>query len=441
MKKIKKAVEITDAKIQFVSLVDKAANKRRFLFKKEKDGKAAFTSYGRIIKTDTENHYVTGIVYEPMEEDSHGNYMTAEEITKAAYWFAKNGDKVDLQHSFEPLENAVVVENWIAKADFKIGGEVIKEGTWLMTVEVTDPDIWEDIEKGEITGFSMGGLGSYSEEDTELNQEVKKEKGGLLKQLASALGFKVVEKGEVAEIYQEKENAQNIGNSFWNAFNSLEEILHRFDNESGHWVYEKNEDVIKEALEDFNKIITEILTNPESNIADTIQSGSTIKKAGKSISTKNKEALQGIYDNLGTFLASFDNEVKEEPIEKNNEEEKLKMTKSEMENIITKSVSEAIKKAIGEESGNENPKPEEVEKEGEITVSPNDLKKMIDEAVAAALKSKEEEETTEEQIQKMVSEAVAKAVEPVFKSKGLPSNLNGNEVEKSAEAHYLQGIL
>lgn len=436
MRKIKKAYEITDAKIQFVSLVDKAANKRQFLLKKAEDGKAVFTSYGRIVKTDTENHYVTGIVYEPMEEDSHGNYMTAEEITKAAYWFAKNGDKVDLQHSFEPLENAAVVENWIAKADFKIGDEVIKEGTWLMTVEVTDPDIWEDIEKGEITGFSMGGLGSYSEEDIELNKEVKKEKGGLLKQLAATLGFKVVEKGEVAEIYQEKENAYNIGNSFWNAFNSLEEILHKFDTESGRWIYEKDETVIKEALEDFNKIITEILTNTESNIADTIQSGSTIEKAGKSISGKNKEALQNIYDSLGIFLASFEDKEQEKVVKENKGDEKA-MTKSEMENIIAKSVSEALKKEFGEEKS----KPEEADKNEEITLTADNLKKMIDEAVAAALKSKEEEKITEEQIQKMISSAVAKAVEPILKSRGLPSNLNESEVEKPVKKHYLQGIL
>ena len=71
-KGLKKAYEITDAKISFVSLVDKAANKRQFLLKKADDGKASFTTYGRIIKADAESHYVTGIVYEPMEEDSHG---------------------------------------------------------------------------------------------------------------------------------------------------------------------------------------------------------------------------------------------------------------------------------------------------------------------------------------------------------------------------------
>ena len=124
-KGLKKAYEITDAKIQFVSLVDKAANKRQFLIKKEDGGKATFATYGRIVKADAENHYVTGVVYEPMAEDSHGNFMTEAEITKAAYWFAKNGNKVDLQHSFEPLDGASVVESWIAKADFDIDGETI----------------------------------------------------------------------------------------------------------------------------------------------------------------------------------------------------------------------------------------------------------------------------------------------------------------------------
>ena len=299
-KGLEKAYEITDAKITFVSLVDKAANKRQFLLKKEDGGKATFTTYGRIVKADADNHYVTGIVYEPMEEDSHGNFMTEEEITKAAYWFAKNGDKVDLQHSFEPLDGATVVENWIAKADFEIEGEAIKKGTWLMTVEVADESVWEGIEKGDITGFSMGGLGNYSEEDVEVESVSKQEtseKKGLLKQLAAALGISVVEKGAMSELFEERSK----GSLFWNALNTLEEVLYSYDNITGRWRYETDEGRVRECLEEFSQIITDILTGKES-ITKAIQADRPVEKAGKKMSGKNRETLNGIYESLGMFL-------------------------------------------------------------------------------------------------------------------------------------------
>ena len=172
---IAKAYAITDAKISFVSLVDKAANKKQFLITKSENGAAKFTTFGRILKADADSHFVTGIVYEPMVEDSQGNYMTEEEITKAAYWFAKNGNQVDLQHCFEKCDGATVVESYVAKCDMEIEGEAIKKGTWLMTMEISDADVWEAIQKGDITGFSMGGMGVYSEEDVELPVEKQEE--------------------------------------------------------------------------------------------------------------------------------------------------------------------------------------------------------------------------------------------------------------------------
>ena len=109
MSKIEKAYAITDAKISFVSLVDKAANKKQFLITKAEHGSASF-SYGRIVNADADSHYITGIVYEPLTEGRPRQLLTEQEITKAAYWFAKNGNQVDVQHSFEPLEKAAVVE-------------------------------------------------------------------------------------------------------------------------------------------------------------------------------------------------------------------------------------------------------------------------------------------------------------------------------------------
>ncbi|MCD7891597.1 MAG: XkdF-like putative serine protease domain-containing protein [Ruminococcus sp.] len=454
-KSLNKAYEITDAKIQFVSLVDKAANKRQFLLKKADDGQATFTTYGRIVKADADNHYVTGIVYEPMAEDSHGNFMTEEEITKAAYWFAKNGDKVDLQHSFDPLEGAAVVENWIAKADFDIDGEAIQKGTWLMTVEVTDESVWEGIEKGDITGFSMGGLGNYSEEDVELDnvskQQETSERKGLLKQLAKALGLNVVEKGAMAELYEERSK----GTLFWNAFNSLEEVLYKYDNITGRWQYETNEDKVRECLEDFNQIISDILTGKES-ITKAIQTDRPVEKAGKKMSGKNRETLQGIYDNLGTFLAEFDEKTddpeKIEPEDDDNaksKKEEKEVTKQEIEEIVAKSVAVAVAKASGNDDEEKDDKTtpgakdkedeeKEVKKSEEITSEKIDA--MVQAAVEKAFKP-QQETVTAEQVQEMIAKAVQQAVEPVLKSKGLPSNLNGNGTVEKAEEHYLHGIL
>jgi hypothetical protein len=459
-KGLKKAYEITDAKIQFVSLVDKAANKRQFLIKKEDGGKATFATYGRIVKADAENHYVTGVVYEPMAEDSHGNFMTEAEITKAAYWFAKNGNKVDLQHSFEPLDGASVVESWIAKADFDIDGETVKKGTWLMTVEVADESVWEGIEKGEITGFSMGGLGNYSEEDVELDNVSKQEtseKKGLLKQLGKMLGLTVVEKGAMAELYEERSK----GTLFWNAFNSLEEILYKYDPITGRYLYETDETKVRECLEEFSEIITSILTGGGS-VTEAIQTDRPVEKAGKKMSGKNRETLKGIYESLGAFLREFDDPEPEETGDpedtKKADKEEKQVTKQEVEGIVEKAVEAALAKATNtaaktpdeEETAEDETKKKEtvteakkkgggcVTKSDELT--PEGITAMVEAAITKALEP-QHESVTVEQVQEMITAAVAKAVDPVLKSRGLPTNLGGGVEKAAGEQHYLHGIL
>lgn len=446
-KNIRNAYEITDAKISFVSLVDKAANKRQFLITKAENGQATFATYGRILKADAESHFVTGVVYEPMVEDSHGNYMTEAEITKAAYWFAKNGDKVDLQHSFEPLPGATVVETWIAKSDFQIGDEVVKQGTWLMTVEVTDEAVWDGIQKGEITGFSMGGIGNYSEEDTDLDPVAKaslapaqtEEKRGLLTKLAEALGFKMVQKGEMAEIYAEKSR----GTLFWNAFYTLEDCLYHYNPITGNYTFERDEQKVRDCLSDFSAIVTDLLTNEQSVTA--ALSAGPIEKAGKKMSTKNLSTLSSIYESLGSFIKEFTPDdaqtvAKEgNPINKKEEPE---VTENEI-----KAIAEAVVKAMNPATAAPAPAapaaaPAAPEGQ-EITMAA--IEKMVSAAIEKAMPAPAAAPAAPAEtpdIQTMIEQAVAKAMEPVLKSRGLPTNLNGNPapVEKS-ETHYLHGIL
>lgn len=434
---VKKAREITDAKITFVSLVDKAANERQFLITKAENGQANFTAYGRIIKTDSSNHYVTGVVYEPLVEDAHGDFMSEEEITKAAHWFAKNGNNVDVQHSFQPLEGAAVVENWIAKSDFEIDGETIKKGTWLITAEITDNDIWDKIEKGEITGFSMGGQGKYSEEDIDLDDLTKSEKSedkqGLLARLAKALGLKAVVKGEMAEIYEEKSKCT----LFWNAFQALQECLYSYNWNTNKPVFESDENKIRECLSDFDAIITDLLSS-EKDVVKTLAAEKTpIEKSGKKMSCKNKETLSGIYESLGAFLKEFDEpenqDEKTDDTKEDNSEEETEVTKQEAKKLIQESVAKALKA-----TGKVPNQPETVEKSAEVT--PEFIAETVQSAVSKAL-APQQENVSAEQIQEMVMAAVEKAVEPIRKHTGVPSNLNDEHIEKQAEQHYLHGIL
>ena len=68
---------------------------------------------------------------------------------------------------------------------------------------------------------------------------------------------------------------------------------------------------------------------------------------------------------------------------------------------------------------------------------------MVQAAVEKALKPQEEPHVTTEQVQNMITKAVENATASVLKSRGLPSNFNGDgSVQKSTgEEHYLHGIL
>jgi hypothetical protein len=439
LKDVAKAYALSDAKIQFVSLVDKAANKKRFLIAKSEGGNASFQSFGRIVKADGESHFVTGIVHEPMVEDTQGEYMTADEITKAAHWFMKNAGDVDIQHCFKKAKNVEVVESYVAKSDFKIGDEDIKEGTWLMTVEISDEGIWKAIEKGDITGFSMGGTATVSsvDDDLEADEAEKTEKSSLFKKFAKAFGYEVVEKGKVADRYNVRSKSEN----FYTAFDSLRAALeiNKINESTGEyaWDYTNDESTIRGALEEFNEIIVDLLAKDsiiKSLEKDAKEAGiKPVEKAGKSISAKNLETLNGIITSLTEFVTSVspaeEPETKDESSSEDNEKkEDEEMKKSEIQAIVDEAIAKAMQPITNQIA--------EIAK-GDVTDD--------------ASKGQEEDEASPDDVSKAIAEAVSKAVQPladqvdaICKSRALPSNLNDvlNDVEKSEdEVHYLHGII
>jgi len=109
-----------------------------------------------VLKADDEKQVVYGIVYEPEVEDTDGNWATAEEIEKAAYYFMENHQTLGHEHiEDEVIENAHVVESWLAPKDMELYGQDVKKGTWLVGVHVNDDERWNMVKSGDYNGFSI----------------------------------------------------------------------------------------------------------------------------------------------------------------------------------------------------------------------------------------------------------------------------------------------
>lgn len=403
-KTIAKSTAITDAKISFVSLVNKAANKRKFLITKAEDGVASIESYGSILMADSKTHFVTGVVYEPMSADAHDDFMTAEEIVKAERYFRENSNQIDIQHSFEKSDACEVVDSWITKCDCTIGGEDVKKGTWMMTVKIEDDTLWDKVLKKEITGYSMGGVGKYSDEDINLADEssldvVEKTsaKKNLIVKLAEVFGYDCIKKGAVKENFEEASRSNN----FWAAFNSLETTLRRWDNMSSQYIYESDSDKITEALSEFEDILRNILTTGEIQkavIANQPKSKSSDKNDDECANEKNKKNVK----------PKVDTSVKKE--EKD-------LTVTEFKELVKSTVAEEVKIALGESQQDEN----------QVNKSEKTLADVSVDELTNVIKS-----SVQTEIKKYAA----------IRGKATNIDIEDEEVEKSEEPqHYLYGIL
>lgn len=163
--------QLKNVTVTHVSYVDKAANKRSFLLTKA-DGKPNFTKQVKpLVKEDDPQKLVYGVVYEPDVEDSQGDAMGAGEIEKAAHGFMENYQQIDKQHDFT-THAGQVVESYIAPADMEIGTQTVTKGTWVLVTKATD-EIWDAIQKGEYTGYSLAGQAEVLEKPDEPDSETK----------------------------------------------------------------------------------------------------------------------------------------------------------------------------------------------------------------------------------------------------------------------------
>jgi len=110
----------------------------------------------KIVKAEDE-HYVLGVVLEPDVVDAQKDVYSAAEVRDAAHRYMAEFQNRGLMHK-ELVNNKVdILESFIAPADFTVGSQSVKKGTWIMAVRVKDAKLWNECKSGGLTGFSIGG--------------------------------------------------------------------------------------------------------------------------------------------------------------------------------------------------------------------------------------------------------------------------------------------
>ena len=213
--------EIKNLVVSHVSIVDKAANKRSFLLTKSEEQPNVSRDMN-ILKQDASQQIAYGIVYEPLVKDAHDDYMTAEEIEKAAHIFLKDYRQIDKQHDFTS-QVGDVIESYIAPADFELGGETVTKGTWVMAVKVAD-EVWSGIQKGEFTGFSLAGMGEVIEKAEDGKSFLAKIKDSVTEVLKD-MGILPDEQGEEVTDMTQEQIEKLLAENNANLLKSVEALL------------------------------------------------------------------------------------------------------------------------------------------------------------------------------------------------------------------------
>ncbi|EAC7181134.1 phage portal protein [Listeria monocytogenes] len=318
--------ELINAKINYVSYVDKAANKKQFFLTKSNEQPNIQKHVELFINKVDSKQLVYGLVYEPDVEDAHGDFMKAEEIEKAAHQFMKDARNIDKQHDFNAGVGEVV-ESYIAPVDFSIGDQVITKGSWVMATKASD-EIWESIQKGEITGYSMAGIAEVVEQSEGDTYTTKDEKGffKLIKEFFA--------KGNVRDSYEKGKPTQNVRSA-----------LNVFENEiwNSHTYNSIDFQKIHDAIADFQSIIYEI------EGSGTEAALKAFKKEGD-VEDMNKEELEQIIKSaigpVSERLDSIEKELTEEEKKKITEVEDKKkeneIKKEDMVEIIKSTIEKSV---------------------------------------------------------------------------------------------------
>lgn len=111
----------------------------------------------QISKIDEDKRIVYGEVLVPGEIDSQGDILTKEEVERVAHDFMLKIQKTKGEKGIIGKQHSDIV---FGKHGYPVESYIEKDtGAWVLGTYVTNDETWQEIKKGEITGYSIGGVG------------------------------------------------------------------------------------------------------------------------------------------------------------------------------------------------------------------------------------------------------------------------------------------
>ena len=175
-----------------ISLVDFPALETSFLCFNKEPEKFNFKV------TDDEKHIVTGIalrcnvpIYRVAPDGTEYYVLfTKETVEHIMQKFAKdnNGFNISLQHELD-VKDCYVVESYLINKERGIVPQEfsdIEDGSWVVSVKIENPKVWQYIKEGNCSGFSIEILAipealkaAIKKDKEDYNKEIDKLKGVL----------------------------------------------------------------------------------------------------------------------------------------------------------------------------------------------------------------------------------------------------------------------
>lgn len=169
---------IKRAKIKFLSLVPKGANRLPTIFKSD-DGAFEVSLLAKDLSEKGELH---AVVYAPEFRDSQGDIASAAVVKDMLYTAAREGLEIDIRHDGKAIskEQAYVAESFLVqKGDPRFqgltdydGNPVDPTGSWGVVVKIEDPELRKLYREGKWRGVSMGGSAEVEQEKEDLADRI-----------------------------------------------------------------------------------------------------------------------------------------------------------------------------------------------------------------------------------------------------------------------------